>query len=456
MLPESKSYLKRDGWSDQPAGLIMMVGFIAGFFGIQTISRLLHRYIPSHVVDCTHSHAAQSHNHGHGEPTVKDTVPSSERSRTLSRPSRPRHRRGHPSNNGSIHQSVESTPLLGNGSATTRNNSRPGTSHMHMPPTPSTSTGVLPTAELLSDADRRPSMLLMQSRVMSFVKDTKSNCDAQGSCYGFTDPCGQECYKHLHGPRHEQTTVLRSGLEQQCDAGAGAGAGAGTGDNNSVFCTSRATSRDPLEGTGAQSRYADEDDSSFSSSSYLRGDDGRDDDHHHSHDDQDPESQHHHHVPTNAFLSIGLQTSMAIALHKLPEGFITYATNHANPSLGFNVFMALFIHNISEGFAMALPLYMALRSRWRAMLWSTLLGGLSQPFGAGLAALWFRFATRHAEPDPVVYACLFAVTAGIMVSVALQLFIESLSLNHDRNLCSFFGFLGMVLLGVSNALFSSH
>jgi ZIP family zinc transporter len=43
-----------------------------------------------------------------------------------------------------------------------------------------------------------------------------------------------------------------------------------------------------------------------------------------------------------------------------------------------------------------------------------------------------------------------------MVSVALQLFVESLSLNHNRNLCIFFGFLGMVLLGLSNALIGSH
>jgi ZIP family zinc transporter len=36
--------------------------------------------------------------------------------------------------------------------------------------------------------------------------------------------------------------------------------------------------------------------------------------------------------------------------------------------------------------------------------------------------------------------------------VALQLFVESLSLNHNRNLSIFFAFLGMTLLGMSNAL----
>jgi ZIP family zinc transporter len=137
----------------------------------------------------------------------------------------------------------------------------------------------------------------------------------------------------------------------------------------------------------------------------------------------------------------------------MPEGFITYATNHANPSLGFAVFMALFIHNITEGFAMALPLYLALGSRFQAMSWSSLLGGLSQPMGAGIAAIWFKLASR-ADHDPgfSVYGCMFAATAGIMTSVALSLFVESLSMNHNSRLCIAFALIGMSILGISNAL----
>jgi zinc transporter, ZIP family len=165
--------------------------------------------------------------------------------------------------------------------------------------------------------------------------------------------------------------------------------------------------------------------------------------------------EHHHHVPTNAFMAIGLQTSIAIALHKAPEGFITYATNHANPTLGFAVFMALFIHNITEGFAMALPLYLALGSRLKAMLWSAFLGGLSQPIGAGVAALWFKLAKGRdglGSPDENVYGAMFAITSGVMASVALSLFSESLALSHNKNVCIAFAFLGMGILGISFAL----
>jgi ZIP family zinc transporter len=173
--------------------------------------------------------------------------------------------------------------------------------------------------------------------------------------------------------------------------------------------------------------------------------------HSHTHD---ASIEHHHHVPTNAFMSIGLQTSVAIALHKAPEGFITYATNHANPTLGFAVFMALFIHNITEGFAMSLPLYLALGSRWKAILWSSFLGGASQPLGAGVAALWFKLANRSnlGAPTEGVYGGMFAVTSGVMTSVALSLFSESLQLSHNKHICIAFAFLGMGILGLSSAL----
>lgn len=286
-------------------------------------------------------------------------------------------------------------------------------------------------------------MLEVQKRVMSFVKDTKQNCDELGSCYGYSDPCGQECFKHIN---HRTVQQVRQPAVLRTTTGSVFPPNISTASSEQLnqdpetplsprFRTSRATSRD----------------------AHALTDDGNDHDDASCDSTEDIEAQHHHHVPTNAFLSIGLQTSIAIALHKFPEGFITYATNHVNPSLGFNVFMALFVHNITEGFAMALPLYMALGSRWRAMTWAALLGGLSQPFGALIAVLWFSLAKRtDIAPNGVAYACLFAITAGIMVSVALQLFVESLSFNHNSNLCIFFAFLGMAMLGLSNAFFAAH
>lgn len=465
ILPESKEYLKKDGWSDQNASLVMMGCFVGGFFGIQAISRLLHQFIPSHVVDCDHSHAdaathpssdtctrgrthSHSHSHPHNHHGSSQQLP-------------PRKSSSHiPETNDSYHGDRtigESTPLIENrtqnlASLPKRHASARGDEMVQRTASPLSAARERARTNDPAAIGRRPSLFQVQKRVMSFVKDTKCNCDELGSCYGYTDPCGQECFKHINnrplhtghghilktttGPFYPQVGPVFPDTHQHDNE---------AGDTISPhFRTSRATSRDLRNGTDEDECESDD----AENCTILADDDNVDD---------DPEAQHHHHVPTNAFLSIGLQTSIAIALHKFPEGFITYATNHANPSLGFSVFLALFVHNISEGFAMALPLYMALGSRWKAMALSAVLGGLSQPLGAAIAVLWFKLSSSaDVSANAVSYACLFAITAGIMVSVALQLFVESLSLNHNRNLCIFFGFLGMCLLGFSNALLGHH
>ncbi|KAK4158007.1 Zinc/iron permease [Chaetomidium leptoderma] len=419
MLPTAMRYLAKDDWDDHQAGFLMMGCFIGGFFGVQVISRVLHQYMPSHVVDCDHTHdSLPDEEHGTRHVHRHPSLP-----RISSRP--PPVDRPHMVE---VHNSItESTPLI--------LAEVPPNGHIHTELLNGNSAA--PPAEAVTHfhgPQRRPSTQItrpsmnVRSRVMSFFKDTKANCDEDGPCFGYSDPCGQECFKHI-GSRSalsQTATPCNDNCDEECDGPTLA----------PRYCVIRTHSHDSHDYHSHDHAHA----------------------HAHAHDSdseccEDTEAQHHHHVPANAFLSIGLQSVIAIALHKFPEGFITYATNHANPSLGLNVFMALFVHNIAEGFAMALPLYMALGSRVKAIFWSSLLGGFSQPLGAAAAVAWFKLARRsNYVIDSTAYACLFAVTAGIMVSVALQLFVESLSLNHNRNLSIFFAFLGMALLGMSNAL----
>lgn len=421
MLPSAKDYLRNGGFATPTAEWTRLGCFVAGFIGIQVISRFLHRFIPSHVVDCDHTHdgtpgESQSHSRTHSHGAHEHG-----RHRSRSVKQQP----------DSSCKASELTPLL-NG----ENGHSDGRVHSKSLRRASFR-GDVPSAPRRhsSTTGRRPSMMQVQSRVMSFVKDTKSNCDEGGPCYGYSDPCGQECFKRLYlnspiGSR--RPTLLRNTTTNIANKQAHIVPEIPEEDSfGSQFDSTAATIS--THGTRDQSR--DEADQACAS------------------DEEDLEAQHHHHVPTNAFMNIGLQTSIAIALHKLPEGFIAYATNHANPSLGFTVFMALFIHNITEGFAMALPLYLALGSRFQAMFWSFLLGGFSQPIGAGIAAIWFRLArnTDHA-PGFAVYGCMFAVTAGIMASVALALFVESLSVNHNTQLCIASALVGMSILGISMAL----
>jgi ZIP family zinc transporter len=424
MLPSSKKSLINGGYSPGDAAWILLCCFMGGFIGIQILSRVLHHYIPSTEVECDHSHEEGQEHHN---PSRSASFAAHIRGRPNSHPSTaPRKANG---------KTSEASPLLpppelepepeSKSKSKLKSKSKSKRKQSPQFDAPFGGDGAGRSRQRDEATERRPSMIEVQRRVMSFVKDTKTNCDSGGPCYGYSDPCGQECLKHLSA---RPSTASRSGTLRSAS---------GLFAHFPSECpppSANGTTETSIRPTSSDSR-ATNDEACESA------------------DEDDPEAQHHHHVPENAFMSIGLQTSIAIALHKLPEGFITYATNHANPSLGFSVFLALSVHNVTEGFAMALPLYLALKSRMRAMFWSSLLGGISQPLGAGTAAIWFKIAgSKDHKPGEAVYGGMFAITAGIMVSVALQLFVEALSLNHNRNLCIAFAFFGMGIMGMSNAL----
>lgn len=443
MLPSAKRSLQEGGYSPKEAAWILIACFLGGVVGIQIISRVLHQYVPSHVVDCEHNHEedgqqqdveAHHHNHNH------EVINRPRRSRTNSLP-------GH-------------TPL-GPKTKTPKSNSH---SHLGANPTGARQnidheSHYQSNTKEPSEPPRRPSLQQrLTSSISKLTLRSKANCDSDGPCHGFSDVCGAECFKNVNA-----------------NGGARALKGAAVSSRPSVNKSATATTLEPLtestpllqDSNRAPNVVANNDDTnddgdfSSASNSHIASDqtlapDQNPHELHKTHSHKSTSSHtpdHHHHVPQNAFLSIGLQTSIAIALHKLPEGFITYATNHANPKLGVAVFLALFIHNITEGFAMALPLYLALNSRTKAMATSFVLGGLSQPIGAGVAALWFHIAGEGEwAPSEGVYGGMFAATAGIMASVALQLFSESLDLTHSRGLCMVGAFMGMGILGVSSAL----
>jgi len=442
MLPSAKNYLIEGGLSPRAAAYILIGCFLAGVIGIQIVSRFLHHYIPSHVVDCDHTH--EEHENDGNEDRDND----------------------HEQQNGSVD---EDTPLLSREAGAKQDKRRQSRS-------PTVETSLRPDAPFLTGpSSRRPSLQTrLTTRVSTLVTGGKASCDGGGPCYGYSDPCGQECFEALsRSPTKvrrlsltnptRQPTLLRSATapfsrSMQVPL-------QGLNEESQRSFPSERTPRQSASPTSDPQRGRSNHHDDYRSSALRPDDETLNEDLESGNRKRgissasgapppnDPAQAHHHHVPTNAFLAIGLQTSIAIALHKLPEGFITFATNHANPKLGFAVFLALFIHNITEGFAMALPLYLALGSRWKAMFWSSLLGGISQPLGAGVAAIWFKVAGRSdMAPGERAYGGMFAVTAGIMTSVALQLFTEAMGLTHNRNICNAFAFLGMGILGLSFAL----
>lgn len=157
--------------------------------------------------------------------------------------------------------------------------------------------------------------------------------------------------------------------------------------------------------------------------------------------------------------AIGLQTAIAISVHKVPEGFLTFATARANRELGFSVFIALAIHNISEGFTIAFPLFLALGSRGIAILAAFVLGGLSQPFGALLA--WGMFKTGIIPSDgasmlesrtQLVFGLIVCTTAGFLSFIGFQMYGTASALGGRQNVILLCAFIGIAIVGLGGSL----
>ncbi len=113
-------------------------------------------------------------------------------------------------------------------------------------------------------------------------------------------------------------------------------------------------------------------------------------------------------------LRLGLFVALGIGIHNFPEGMATFAGTLADPRLGTAIAVAIALHNIPEGLAVAAPIFAATGSRRKAFWWS-FLSGVSEPLGAGLAALFLLPFLR----DTVLGAVLGAV-AGLMVFISLD------------------------------------
>jgi zinc transporter, ZIP family len=147
---------------------------------------------------------------------------------------------------------------------------------------------------------------------------------------------------------------------------------------------------------------------------------------------------------------MGLFTALAITIHNFPEGLATFFSALQNPRLGVAIAVAIALHNIPEGISVSVPLYYATGNRRKAFLYS-LLSGLAEPAGAGVAYLAFTICSGKGVMaiPPQVMGVLFAAVAGVMVYISLDELLPA-SRAYGKGHDSLLGLVGgMLVMAVS-------
>ena len=139
-------------------------------------------------------------------------------------------------------------------------------------------------------------------------------------------------------------------------------------------------------------------------------------------------------IESSNLYRVGVLSMIALIIHNLPEGIITFLTSSVNIELGLKLGIAIMMHNIPEGIAIAVPLYYSLGSRKKSFI-SVFLSGLSEPFGALIAYL---FLYKFISDTMISFILLFV--AGIMISISINDIFE-----EAHKYCGKYTFIGIFL-----------
>ncbi|KAI9483995.1 MAG: Zinc/iron permease [Benjaminiella poitrasii] len=173
-----------------------------------------------------------------------------------------------------------------------------------------------------------------------------------------------------------------------------------------------------------------------------------------------PSAEHHNHHESveqtvehdpKHYYSIGIQTAVAICVHKFPEGLIMFVSSQASTSLGLSVAIAMSIHNLTEGFMIALPLYYATRSRMTAFTYAAIMGGLSQPLGALIGLGLIKNISEKSENW--LFGIVFGCVSGMMSLITIQSMLpQAIRADNKQHLVLLFFFIGVLLVGLTSIL----
>lgn len=147
---------------------------------------------------------------------------------------------------------------------------------------------------------------------------------------------------------------------------------------------------------------------------------------------------------TNKLYKVGIVSLIALILHNIPEGMITFISSSKDLSLGLVLTLSIALHNIPEGIAISVPIYYGENSKLKAFFY-TLVAALSEPFGASIAFLFFRNINDY------LFAVILSFTAGIMIYLSIFEQIKEASKYYNKKLIIIF-LLGILIMIISKLL----
>ena len=140
---------------------------------------------------------------------------------------------------------------------------------------------------------------------------------------------------------------------------------------------------------------------------------------------------------------VGLSTMLAIIMHNIPEGILTFVAFNVNQKLGITLAIAIALHNIPEGMSIAVPIYYSTKSKCKVFLYTSI-SAFAEPIGALLAFIFLNNIINN-----LIIGIMLSLVCGIMIYISLfELLKEAKKYNEDKLLNLFF-VIGLIFMFIT-------
>ena len=152
----------------------------------------------------------------------------------------------------------------------------------------------------------------------------------------------------------------------------------------------------------------------------------------------------------NNLFKVGILSMIVIILHNIPEGIVTYIVSNKNIVLGVSICIAIALHNIPEGISIAVPIFYATGSKFKAILY-TFISAISELLGA---IITYLFLERYISNT--ILGLILSFTAGVMIAISFEKLLPTGKSYNNKTASKFFyiGFIFMIISLLLNNLIS--
>jgi len=148
----------------------------------------------------------------------------------------------------------------------------------------------------------------------------------------------------------------------------------------------------------------------------------------------------------NPLFKVGIFSMLALTLHNIPEGVVTFLSSSNNLSVGILLSIAIALHNIPEGISISVPIFKATKNIKKSFLY-TFVAGMSEPLGAILAYLFLEPIINNE-----IMGVLFAVIAGIMIHISFFKLLPVAFSYKNKGETALFILIGIFIMYISNLI----